>query len=80
LSLLAHHSWLNEGYKLIQNSEYLRLVHEVRKIGVLLLVVVEVLLIMHFLILLLSHLFDFVVVDVQLLSIETLLMELSLGL
>jgi len=77
---LAHHSWLNEGYKLIQNSEYLRLVHEVRKIGVLLLVVVEVLLIMHFLILLLSHLFDFVVVDVQLLSIETLLMELSLGL
>jgi hypothetical protein len=71
---------LNEGYELIQNSEYLRLVHEVRQVGVLLLVVVEVLLIMHFLVLLLSYFFDFVVVDVQLLSIEALLVELSLSL
>lgn len=80
LSLLAHHSWLDECDELIQNGEDLWLVHEVGQVGVLLLVVVEVLLVVHLLVLLLPHFFDLVVVDVQLLSIEILLVKLGFGL
>jgi len=66
---------------LSKKSIDLRLVEEVNSVTkILFLEVLEVSLIMEFLILSFSDFLDFVVVDVELLSIENLLMEFSLGL
>jgi hypothetical protein len=64
LSLLHHHSWLDQSYQLVQNCEYLRFVHDVCDVGILLLVVVEVLFVMHLLILLLPYFLNLIVVDI----------------
>jgi hypothetical protein len=74
LSLLHHHSWLDQSYQLVQNCEYFRFVHDVSDVSVLFLIVVEVLFVMHLFILLFPDFFDLIVVDIELLSIEILLM------
>jgi len=65
---------------LLEDGEEFGLGHHVGQVGVLLLEVLEVSFVVHFLILLLPDLLDLVVVDVELLPVEELLVEGSLGL
>jgi hypothetical protein len=72
---------LDDGEELIQESIDLGLVEEINSVTeVLLLEVLEISLIMELFVLSLSDFLDFVVVDVELLSIEGLLVEFILGL
>jgi len=78
LGSLLHKSRLEECDDLVEHGKDFWFTDQVRYISVLFLIVLEVSLIVHFFILGLSDFFDFVMVDVQLLSIEWLLMELLL--
>jgi len=72
-------SWLNKVKKLRQDSEEFWLLHEhLLDISVRFLIVLEVSLVVHLFLLNLSHLFDLVVVDVDLFSVEGLQVQFSL--
>jgi len=76
---LALESGLDEGEDLLEESVDLGLVEEVSSVSeVLLLEVLEVSLVVELLVLGLSDLLDFVVVDVELFTLECALVQLSL--
>jgi len=70
---------LDQSNELVQDSIDFRSAHHLSNISVCLLKVLEISLIMHFFILLLSNFLNLVVVDEYLLSVEILKMGLSLG-
>jgi len=73
--------WLNEGEEVIQEGKYFRFVEEIHSVSrVLFLIVLEISLVSDVFILDLSEFLDFVVVDVELLSIEWLIVESSFSL
>jgi len=79
LLLLEVELGLDESNELIEDGKDLRLAHQLRNVGALFLIVLEISLVVHLLILSLSDFLNFVVVNVELLSVEGLLVESSLG-